>query len=94
MSLPSVLVVWLVLLGRVGLEFVLGSRAAPMIGAGLAILVALTFMRLVRTPGLPAAFALAAVFWLAVLLGLGSLDPATRHDVPAPSRTETSHGNA
>ena len=89
MSLPSVLLVWVVLLGGIGLQFAVGGRAAPLVGAGMAILVALTFMRLVRTPGLPAAFALAAVFWLAVLLGLGSLDPATRHDVPVPPRTET-----
>ena len=88
MTLPSVLLIWCILMAALGLEFVLGATAAPLIGAAMAILIALTFMRLVRTPGLPAAFALAAVFWLAVLLGLGSLDSATRRDIPVSAQRE------
>ena len=34
-------------------------------------------------------FALAGVFWLAVMLGLGSLDAFTRTDVPVAMRTRT-----
>lgn len=59
--------------------------ATPFIGIAMAVLVALTFMR--PRGGLPAIFALASVFWLAVILGLGSLDAFTRHDIfvsPAP----------
>jgi molybdopterin-containing oxidoreductase family iron-sulfur binding subunit len=42
---------------------------------------ALTFMRLGSSRGLTPAFALAGVFWLCILIGLGSLDSFTRHDI-------------
>jgi cytochrome c oxidase subunit 4 len=81
------LLVWLLLVLLLGVE-VLASRSAvtarlvPVIGVAMAALVAMTFMRLGRTRGLAAIFALAGVFWLAVMLGLGGLDPVTRHDKP------------
>jgi hypothetical protein len=53
----------------------------------MVIIVSMTFMRLARAPDVASAFALAGVFWLAVLMGLGSLDPATRHDMPVAVRT-------
>jgi caa(3)-type oxidase subunit IV len=54
---------------------------APLIGLAMAGIVAATFMRLSVTTGLPRVFALAAAFWLMVLLGMGSLDALTRHDI-------------
>jgi hypothetical protein len=39
-------------------------------------------MRLPGAPTLAAVFVVAGMFWLAVLIGLGGLDPATRHDIP------------
>ena len=70
------------------LEFFVRGLWAAVIGLAMATLVALTFMQLARMPGLPAAFALAAVFWLMILMGLGSMDPVTRHDIPVDSLTE------
>ena len=79
-ALP-VAVIWTMLLAATALEFAVGPTFALVIGAASAVLIAFSFMRLAHTPGLPGAFALVAVFWLAILLGLGSLDPATRHDI-------------
>ncbi len=61
--------------------------AGPFIGLGMAALVALTFMRLGKGRGLVPVFAVAGMFWLCVLLGLGTLDPFTRHDIPAGTLT-------
>jgi len=46
----------------------------------MVLLVGLCFMRVRESGGLARFFALAAIFWLTVLLGLGSIDPLTRHD--------------
>lgn len=46
-------------------------------------ILALGFMEVRRGGVLPGAFALAAIFWLFVLLGLGSTDPLTRRVYPA-----------
>ena len=94
MTLISALLVWLVLLLLLGLEFVaaylpVACGVAPFIGIGMAVFVALTFMRLGRDRGLPSIFALAGIFWLFVILGLGGLDSFTRHDVSARSDTLT-----
>ena len=84
--------VWLMLVLLVGAQL-LASRApataafTPLIGLMMAALVALTYMRLGRMRGLPAIFALAGVFWLLVMMGLGSLDPLTRHDIGVPATT-------
>ncbi len=55
--------------------------AAPLVGLVMAAIVCMSFMRLAMTGGLPRVFALAALFWLTVLLGMGSLDAITRNDV-------------
>jgi cytochrome c oxidase subunit IV len=78
---------WLLLMVLLGIEFAVaklhgGSLAAPFFGLGMAVLVAMTFMRLPGAPTLAAVFVMAGMFWLAVLIGLGGLDPATRHDIP------------
>ena len=85
MSLGPTLLVWLLLSVGVAAELLLaafgGQNAVPFIGVALAVLVAFTFMRLGSSRGLVPVFAVAGVFWLAVLLGLGGLDSATRRDV-------------
>ena len=80
---------WLLLLVLAAIEFGVGhlkggGGATPFIGLLMAVLVAVGFMRLREAPGLAAVFALAGVFWICVLMGLGSMDPATRHDIPVP----------
>jgi cytochrome c oxidase subunit IV len=42
--------------------------------------VATMFMQIGRGPALVRVFAAAGLLWVAILLGLGSLDPLTRHD--------------
>ena len=81
------LAIWAGLLLLLALEFVAARlpflrAAVPAFGIAMAAIVALTFMRLAKARGLVPVFALASLFWLAVMLGLGSLDPFTRHDVP------------
>lgn len=51
-------------------------------GLAMAVIVAFAFMRLGRASGVAQAFALFGVFWVLVLLGLGSMDAMTRHDIP------------
>ena len=92
MRLGGTLLVWLVLAFGVAAEILaawLGWQgAATLLGVLLAVLVALTFMRLGSSAGLVPVFAVAGVFWLCVLLGLGSMDTLTRHDISVPQRTE------
>ena len=45
---------------------------------GMAILVALGFMRLLGAPDIAKAFAIGGIFWLTILLGLAMTDPMTR----------------
>ncbi len=93
MSARGALLVWLLLLLLLGSQFALaaipGARfAPPVIGLLMALLVSMTFMDLPRAGGTAAIFAMAGVFWLGILIGLGSVDPATRHDIAAPVQTE------
>ena len=48
-------------------------------------------MDLPRAGGTAAIFAMAGVFWLGILIGLGSVDPSTRHDIAAPFRRSVEH---
>jgi cytochrome c oxidase subunit IV len=58
-------------------------RPLLLILAGLMVLlVADGFMEVRKGPSIVRAFAVAALFWLLVLLGLGSVDPLTRTDFP------------
>lgn len=52
----------------------------PLVGLVMIACVVVGFMQLPRGSGLTHIFALAGVFWLCILLGLGSLDPLTRVD--------------
>lgn len=86
------LVSWLVLLLLGGAEFVIsflpfGRSLRPllMIPAFLmAAVVAVSFMEVGKGPAIVRGFAVAAMFWLIVLLALGSADPLTRTDYLVP----------
>ena len=86
-----VLIVWLALMLGLAAELVaawLGVQAiTPSIGISMALLVAVTFMRLASSRGLVPIFAVAGVFWLCVLLALGGLDAATRTNITVVQRT-------
>ena len=94
MTAGASLLVWLLLLLLLGGEFVTaafpGARIVPpFIGLGMAVLVSMTFMRLPSARGAAVIFAIAGVFWLGILMGMGFLDPATRHDVPVNMKTRS-----
>ena len=80
------LLIWLGLLLAASLEFGLSFLAIPpgvrpillLPSVGMAVLVALGFMRLLSAPDIAKGFAIAGIFWLTVLLGLAMTDPMTR----------------
>ena len=88
MTLAATLAVWLVLMLFLGIEFFVRGAIAMVIGIVMAMTVALTYMRLARIKDVSPAFALATVFWLMVLFGLGSMDSATRRDIAVSVHTE------
>ena len=65
-----------------GAGWAAGLLAPPMIAA-----VAFLFMDVGRTSQLSRIFALAGMFWLAILIGLTSVDFLARTDFPAPVLT-------
>jgi cytochrome c oxidase subunit 4 len=82
---------WVALLVLAALEF---GAAFMHVGRGwrpllllpaccMAALVGVMFMDARRGPTLVRGFAIAGLFWLAVLLGLGMVDPLTRAVYPA-----------
>jgi hypothetical protein len=79
---------WLLLLLLGAVEFALsflsiGHALRPLImvpGVLMVVVVAVTFMEVREGPTIVRAFAVAAAFWLLVLLILGSADPFTRTD--------------
>ncbi|WP_230975704.1 hypothetical protein [Acetobacter garciniae] len=84
--MARVLSCWGLLLMLLAVELVLAAVGANWgIGgcAGLmALLIACGFMRMMRAPTLAAIFAIGGLFWLSVLLALGSLDSFTRTNFP------------
>jgi hypothetical protein len=80
-------VTWVVLMALAGAEFLISGvhmalpdRPVVLLPAGLmVVIVVLVFMRLPRAPVIARGFALAAIFWLILLLGLGSMDALTRN---------------
>ncbi|HEY6432298.1 MAG TPA: hypothetical protein VIZ17_09980 [Acetobacteraceae bacterium] len=80
-------VTWVVLMALAGGEFLISGihmalpdRPLVLLPAGLMVLiVVLVFMRLPRAPLIARGFALVAIFWLILLLGLGSMDALTRN---------------
>jgi cytochrome c oxidase subunit IV len=77
---------WVVLLVLAALEFAgafvpLARGWRPLLllpACCMAALVAVMFMDVRRGPALVRGFAIIGLFWLAVLLGLGMVDPLTR----------------
>ena len=78
--------VWVVLMALAGAEFaVSGLRIAPGVrpillafAITMVAIVAVGFMNLARAPTIAKGFAVATVFWLIVLFGMGSMDALTR----------------
>jgi cytochrome c oxidase subunit 4 len=91
-ELKPLLCAWLLLIVLGCVEFVasylhLPREFRPLImvpGVLMVVAVALAFMEVRRGPVLVRAFAVAGLFWLLVLLGLGSADPLTRTDYRVP----------
>ncbi len=86
---------WLGLLVLLAVEVVASrllrwSNITPFLGLTMAGLVAWFFMDVGEGPVLIRVFAYAAVFWLVVILGLGSMDALTRVDHPVAARTPVS----
>ena len=91
-SLPPetghLVVLWLTLLAlgaiELGLSFLPwepGARPLVILPAmAMIVVVAVGFMNVTKGPTIVRAFAIAALFWLLVLLGLGSVDVLTRID--------------
>ncbi len=81
----QLLATYLSLLLLLALEFGLaklpltGARGVVLVPASImAAVVAIGFMELAKGPPTARIFAVAGLVWLAILLGLGSLDPMTR----------------
>ena len=91
-ELTRLLLSWLLLLLLGAAEFAISFlpfdrsvRPLLMIPAGLmAVVVAVAFMEVGKGPTIVRGFAVAAMFWLIVLLALGSMDPVTRTDYLVP----------
>jgi caa(3)-type oxidase subunit IV len=87
--------VWLCLLALGGVEVAASFLPLPhawrplvlVPGVLMAIVVGISFMEVKKGPPIVRAFALAALFWLLILLGLGSADPLTRKSFPVPKAT-------
>jgi cytochrome c oxidase subunit IV len=63
-----------------------GTLSLP-IGLGMVGVAAAAFMKPQMASSLSRIFVAAGIFWLLVLLGLGTMDPLTRTDYPAPTTT-------
>jgi cytochrome c oxidase subunit IV len=78
--------IWVALLLVAALEFSLSFLAIPhgvrpvliLPSVGMAVLVALGYMRLLAAPDIAKGFAIGGIFWLTILLGLAMTDPLTR----------------
>ena len=84
----SPVITWVMLMLLLGLEVLAAVLHAGWLAYGLApvmiALVAFRFMHIGRQSALTRIFALAGLFWLVVLLGLGSIDYIVRRDVQVP----------
>jgi cytochrome c oxidase subunit IV len=86
--LLRLLLAWVLLLVLLGIEF--GASFLPLApwsrvlillpALAMAAIVGIVFMEVGRGPVVARGFAAAGLFWLVVLLGLGSMDPLTRTD--------------
>lgn len=84
------LLAWVLLMVLLAIEFgtsflPLDRSARPLVlipAVLMAAVVGTIFMEVGRGPEIVRLFAVAALLWLSMLLGLGSLDPMTRIDYP------------
>jgi caa(3)-type oxidase subunit IV len=84
------LLAWVLLMALLAIEFgasflPLDRSARPLVLIPAVLMVAVVgtiFMEVGRGPEIIRLFAVAALLWLSMLLGLGSLDPMTRIDYP------------
>ncbi len=86
--LPRLLLAWVLLLVLLAIQF--GAAFLPLApwlrvlillpALAMAATVGMVFMEIGRAPTAARGFAAAGLFWLLVLLGLGSMDPLTRTD--------------
>ena len=85
-----------VLLVLLGTEFLLAfvlhaGLASLLLGPAMAAILAIGLMRVAQGPPLARMCAVAGLVWLAVMLGLGTLDPATRTANPVTQATPGWH---
>ncbi len=85
---------WLILMVLLACEIAtallhVGTAAAYVAPVMIAI-IAVMFMRIGHETPLSRIFAIAGLFWLAILIGLGSLDFLARKDVATPQATGSS----
>jgi cytochrome c oxidase subunit 4 len=89
----AALIAWLVLMLLLGAELLATLAHAAMlalpVGLAMACVVAMGFMHLRSTSPLSRIFATAGLFWLIVLLTLGTMDPLTRTDYPVRNAIDT-----
>lgn len=89
-----VLLPWLALMTLLAFEIgaaLLHMGSAAVVAAPVMIaIVAGMFMQIGRETPLSRIFAVAGLFWLAILIGLGSVDFIARKDVPTPQTTSSS----
>ncbi len=89
-ALVKLILAWVFLMAVAGGEFVVSgiqmqSANRPLLllfAATMVFTVAMMFMHLGRAPMVAKGFAVAAIFWLIVLFGMGSMDALTRSWYP------------
>lgn len=85
--------IWLGLLLLLGVEIIGALTHQPWFAAVAAplmiALVAFGYMRLRAETPLSRIFAIAGLFWLAIMLSLGNLDFIVRRNLPAPQTTSS-----
>lgn len=87
----SILLTWLGLLMLLAIELTAtlfhAGWLAAFVAPAMVVLVAVAFMKLLTETPLSRIFACAGLFWLAMLIGLGSIDFAVRRTVPVSPTT-------
>jgi caa(3)-type oxidase subunit IV len=95
-TVRRLLLSWLLLMVLAGAEFgasflPLGRSERPLVLVPAVLMiagVATLFMHVRRGPTIVRLFAVAALLWLTILLGLGTLDPMTRTDLPVETNDQ------
>ena len=85
-GLLRVALAWVALIVLWGAEFGISFMYMPpsirpiilIIAAVMIAIIAVFFMHVGRGPTIVRGFAVAAIFWMIILIGLGSMDPLTR----------------